>query len=173
MEPGGFELEDCQVRKCLQCGSDMTTAKENYLYRECGLEGITLMGVEVHRCGKCGEHEASIQKIQELHRSIAEGVGRKAGALTHEEMRFVRKYLGFSGAAFAAFAGVAPETVSRWETGKNAVPVAIERLLRSLVQSGFRVEKYAPKVKANAKAVPFRVKLAVRGGKWGEAAGAA
>jgi putative zinc finger/helix-turn-helix YgiT family protein len=151
----------------------MTSGKENYLYRECGLEGITLMGVDVHRCGNCGEHEVSIQKIQELHRSIAESVGRKVGALTHEEMRFVRKYLGFSGAAFATFAGVAPETVSRWETGKNAIPIVIERLLRSLVQSGFRLEEHAPKAKERTKAVPFRVKLAVRSGKWSEAAGAA
>mgnify|MGYP003580238130 CR=1 FL=1 len=121
--------------KCSQCGHAMKTRRENYLYRESGLSNVTLVGVEVSRCPHCGEHEAVIPKIEGLHRVIADAVARKVPRLTPEEIRFLRKYLGWSGGDFAEYMGVAPETVSRWENGSTPMGPLAERLLRLAVLS--------------------------------------
>ena len=116
--------------KCARCGGAMKAARENYLYRECGLTHVTLVGIEVGRCRQCGEHEAVIPRIEQLHGAIAAAVARKAPRLLPEEIRFLRKHLGWSGGEFAAHLGVSRETVSRWETGAAAMGPVAERLLR-------------------------------------------
>jgi len=108
----------------------MKSGRENYLYRESGLTHVTLVGIEVTRCARCGEHEAVIPKIQQLHEAIAAALSRKAARLLPEEVRFLRKHLGWSGGDFAAHLGVSRETVSRWETGAAAMGPIAERLLR-------------------------------------------
>jgi hypothetical protein len=45
---------------CLQCGAEMRMKRENCKYDASSLPGITLLGVEVSRCPKCGEHEVAI-----------------------------------------------------------------------------------------------------------------
>ena len=115
---------------CARCGALMRTSRENYLYRESGLSHVTLVGVEVGRCPRCGEHEAVIPKIEQLHSAIATAIASKAPRLASEEVRFLRKHLGWSGGEFAAHLGVSRETVSRWETGAAAMGPVAERLLR-------------------------------------------
>ena len=119
--------------KCLRCASTMRTRRENYKYDACGLPGITLVGVGVARCPKCGDHEVAIPRIEDLHRAIAQAVIRKKGRLTPEEVRFLRKYLGWSGSDFSSHIGVTPETVSRWEQGAARVGATADRLLRLMV----------------------------------------
>jgi len=108
----------------------MKTTRENYLYKECGLSNVTLVGIEVNRCPACGENEAIIPRIEQLHRVIATTIARKMPGITPAEVRFLRKVLGWSGADFAAHMGVSPETVSRWENGAATMGAAAERLLR-------------------------------------------
>jgi hypothetical protein len=74
----------------------MKTKRENYRYEAVGLPGITLQGVEVSRCGKCGEYEIAIPRIEGLHRVIAEAVISKKDRLTAAEIRFLRKHLGWT-----------------------------------------------------------------------------
>ena len=111
----------------------MKTKRENYRYEAVGLSGITLQGVEVSRCGKCGEYEVAIPRIEDLHRAIAEAVISKKDRLTAAEIRFLRKHLGWTGAEFAAHFGAARETVSRWENGTSPMGSTAERLLRMVV----------------------------------------
>jgi putative zinc finger/helix-turn-helix YgiT family protein len=128
---------------CLQCGGEMTTARENFKYDAAGLPGITLVGVDVSRCPNCGEYEVSIPSIEGLHRSIAHALVYKRGRLTAAEIRFLRKSLGWSGVDFAAHMGVAPETVSRWETGAATMGAQGDRLLRLMVLSKEPVRDYS------------------------------
>jgi transcriptional regulator with XRE-family HTH domain len=57
----------------------------------------------------------------------------KRATLDPDEIRFLRKYLGFSGAGFAAAVGASKETISRWENGKAKMNTAAERSLRLMV----------------------------------------
>lgn len=121
--------------KCPQCGSAMKTRRENFSYTASGLSGITLMNVEVSRCSECGEFEVNIPNIEGLHRAIARFIVERVAKLSAAEIVFLRKYLGWSGAEFARHMGVSPETVSRWERGRDSISGLAERALRLMVAS--------------------------------------
>lgn len=145
---------------CLQCGAEMRTARENFKYEASGLPGVTLVGVEVSRCPSCGEYEVAIPSIEQLHRVMAVAVARKRAKLTPAEVRFLRKWLGWSGADFAARMGVTPESVSRWETGVLAMGGTADRLLRLMVLSTQPVADYSLdllKEVAQDEAAPIRL----------------
>lgn len=131
--------------KCLDCGAELEIRTENHRYDECGLPYVVLEAVEVHRCPKCGETEVTIPAIEKLHRLIALRVAHKPSLLTPEEVRFLRKFVGFSTGDFARVMGVAPETVSRWENGVRPHSPLADRLVRLLVvtrepASGYPIE---------------------------------
>lgn len=127
---------------CSQCGGKMTTKPENYRYAASGLPNVTLVGVDVRRCSRCGDHEVVIPRIEELHRVLAAAVVRQASRLTKDELKFLRKYLGYSGVDFAKVIGVAAETVSRWENGKERIGPTTERLIRMLVVHSQPIKSY-------------------------------
>lgn len=116
--------------KCLQCGTEMTARRENHRYTASGLPNVTLVDVEVRRCARCGEYEVAIPAVADLHRVMALHVGKKREQLTPEEIRFLRKCMGWSGVDFARKMGVTPETVSRWERGRLRMSAPAEALLR-------------------------------------------
>jgi putative zinc finger/helix-turn-helix YgiT family protein len=110
----------------------MTSQRENYLYKSCGLPNITLQNV-VNRCPNCGEYEVEINGMSELHRQITLWVVRKPQKLTPEEVRFLRDYLGWTASELAVRFDVDPSTVSRWENGAQRMGGLAERLLRLCV----------------------------------------
>ncbi len=154
----------------------MKSGRENYRYTECGLDTVTLANVEVRRCSECGEYEVDIPRMEELHRVIAQEVASKSARLTAQEVRFLRKYLGFSGVDFAATLDVTPETVSRWETGKKQMSPVAERALRLMVFVRSPIDQY-PLEKlagvAQGEAVPLRMKLRESRAHWKAEAAAA
>ncbi len=115
--------------KC-ECGTEMKSRKENYRYTESGLDNVILLGVEVRRCRSCGRSEVVLPRLEELHRTIARTVATGSSPLRPQEIRFLRKYLGYSGADFARVIGVSPETLSRWENGKAEPSRMVDLLLR-------------------------------------------
>jgi putative transcriptional regulator len=124
--------------KCMICSSKMLKSKEQiYHYRDCGISKIYLIGVEIQQCTnkECGEEEVIIPQLEELHSVLAQKLASKKSKLFPEEIRFLRTHLGFSGADFASYMGVSPETVSRWEKGSVNMKEASERLLRILILS--------------------------------------
>jgi transcriptional regulator with XRE-family HTH domain len=70
-------------------------------------------------------------------------VVRKRSPLVPAEIRFLRKWLGWSGVDFAAHIGVTPETVSRWEAGSLAMGAAADRLLRLMIANKAPVQDYS------------------------------
>ncbi len=134
--------------KCLTCGAQMKTRRENYRYVASGLPSVTLEGIEVSRCPKCGETEVAIPAIEDLHRVIASALIRKRSRFAPAEIRFLRKFLGWSGADFARHMGTTQETVSRWEHGTMPMGSAADRLLRLMVASSAPVSDYTVDVLA-------------------------
>lgn len=129
--------------KCSLCGSpDTHNGREVHLYRECGLPNVVLVGVEIRRCRNCGEYAVKIPNILGLHRVIATTLSGKASRMTGDEVKFLRKYLGYTGVDFGRQMNVTAETVSRWETGHGPIGVLADRLLRSMVLSQQPVTSY-------------------------------
>ena len=131
-------------KKCRICGkAELTSGPEAYLYTESGLPNVVLAGVEVRRCPSCGHHELVLPRVTELHRTIALAIIHKHTRLSGAEVRFLRKYLGWSGAAFARHIGVDPSTVSNWETDKDPIGSTSDRLVRLMVVHGVQLEDYS------------------------------
>jgi putative transcriptional regulator len=131
-------------KKCRLCGKgEMSTREENYLYRESGLPNVVLVDVEVRRCSECGHHEVALPRVTELMRTIAHAVILKRARLSGVEVRFLRKYLGWSGADFARHVGVDPSTVSNWENDREPIGPSSDRLLRLMVVHGTPVDDYS------------------------------
>ena len=121
--------------KCLNCDYEQSLKREvrNIKYDECGLDNVTLVGVEYHRCPNCGEEYFGYPKIDQLHSVIAKALILKKNPLRGNEFRFLRKYLGFSRDVFAKRIDRVSETISRYETGEREIPKDLDILMRSLV----------------------------------------
>lgn len=117
---------------CPSCDEVMHTSVGLHHYTECGLPYVFLDGIEVSRCGACGERAFSIPRMEQLHQVLARAVATKLSRLIPQEVRFLRTHLGYSGKEFAEYMGVDPATVSRWEKGHDRISVVAERLLRLL-----------------------------------------
>src|SRR6185312_5341640 len=89
------------------------------------------------------EEATEVPRIAELHRVVALAVLRKPSRLTGDEVRFLRKFIGWSGSDFARRIGVDPSTVSHWENGKQPIGPASDRLLRMLVVHERQVSDYS------------------------------
>lgn len=155
--------------KCLECGTPMKSRKEDYRYDECGLTHVTLVGVEVTRCPSCDNYEVSIPHIEELHRLLAKVLIDKSTRFTGEEVRFLRKSLGWSGSDFAKHMGVAEETVSRWENDAAPIGPQADRLLRFLVAQGRLTTSYPTERLKEIdlkRATATRMKVATRRAQW-------
>src|SRR6266849_10082587 len=130
------------MTKCPQCGGVTKTRREPaYRYAESGLSNVVLIkAVTTTSCSKCGEVYTGFRAIERLHKAIATALIRKKGRLAPEEIRFLRKSLGWSGVDFARRMGTTKETVSRWESGKLPMGPQADRLLRMLVAKSTPVE---------------------------------
>lgn len=176
-----MKANEKKARKCPDCGGVIVSSIEDYLYDEGGLSHVKLSGVEVRRCRSCKGVTAMIPAIENLHRALAKLLIEQPLTLRGEEVRFLRKYLGFRGIDFAAVMGVAKETVSRWETDAKPMGTSADRLLRALVQTNKPVARYEPeeftellsRIKGEAKSVRWRELTRKHGGGWEETSAAA
>ena len=86
-----------------------------------------LANVPVRECPACGEKALAIPDAEGLHRALCQRVVRANRALLGQEVRFLRKYLGWSAEYLAAVMGVDPKTLSRWENGRQKIGPMADR----------------------------------------------
>ena len=162
------------MKRCKECSSEMVTSREAYRYNESGLPNVVLKDVEIRRCPNCGTQEVPLPRVAELHRAIAVVLVHKAARFLGAEVRYLRKYMGWSGVDFASHMGVNPETVSRWENDKEVISSQSDRLLRLIVVRGWPVEDYSvddlTKIDDRKDPPPVEVELRVRDRRWQSAA---
>jgi len=158
--------------KCQRCElGEFVESQENYHYRECGLDNVTLLGLTVRKCPECGNIMPLIPSIEGLHNSLAQAIINRDGALTPEEIIFLRKSLGWSGTDFARNMHSDRAQVSKWEHGTVAMSKPYDLLLREMVVSGKKITDYhrAELIwKKEVRPHPFRLQLQKSG--WREAA---
>lgn len=128
---------------CPLCNSsNYHTETGAHPYEECGLPYVTLSGVTLSKCTDCGDESVSIPRMAELHRLLAFIVATRSARLKGCEVRFLRKYLGWSAAQFAECMGATTATVSRWECSAINIGQASDRLLRMFVLRAEPIDKY-------------------------------
>ena len=128
--------------KCRTCGGEMIARREAVTDHRIGLSKLILVNFPVLRCKNCKTREVVFPRLSELLRKIAETLIQKGDRLTGEEIKFLRKFLGWSSSDLAAQLGIALATISRWEHGKEKIGAVPDRLLRMLVAYGKHVENY-------------------------------
>jgi putative zinc finger/helix-turn-helix YgiT family protein len=133
------------MSRCTECRSDKVTVSPAppRLYEESGLPDVLVDGFQTMRCEACGETEEIIPRIAELHRVIAGVVIHKKDRLSGAEVKFLRKFIGWSGVDFAKKVGVDSATVSRWEHDEKPIGPGNDRLLRLLVATEKQVDDYS------------------------------
>lgn len=151
---------------CFECGGVLKPHQEDYPYDS--LPGAIIKGVTVWRCQGCEEWEVELPRIASLNRALAGILLRKPARLTGDEMRFLRKYLGLSGADLARKMDVAPATVSRWEQGRTPISQNKDRFLRLMVATEQPVRNYFAELESVATQDPEPTDLCIedRSGEW-------
>jgi putative zinc finger/helix-turn-helix YgiT family protein len=163
-------MEDWMTMTCLDCGEALKVTRGPYRYNNSGLPGVVLLGVEVRRCRKCGAEEVAIPRIEELHRLMAQAVIRHPHRLLPAEVKYLRKWLGWSGVDFARHMGATPETVSRWEQGRVPMGPQADRLLRLMITTRAPVDDYTLEalttIREKAPSRPAPLRLQWGRGRW-------
>jgi len=101
--------------RCYECGAETEGRRENYRYVESGLSSVVLTNVLVFRCKRCGAVVPQITAAAVLHLRIAMHLLTKETRLSGEEVRFLRKAVGYSATELAKMLGTSKAVVSRWE----------------------------------------------------------
>lgn len=122
--------------KCPVCDSKNVESKEiTHKYKESGLSNITLKNITRVKCNDCGEEVLLFGNIDQLHSLIASFIIQKRSLMNHEELRFLRTYIGYSSANFAKILSVSASHYSRLEKGKSDIGPQFDRLVRfSVIQ---------------------------------------
>ncbi len=116
------------MKKCAECRStDLTQTEELFSFNDVALVEGTL-----HRCNSCGATFHEFSRVEELSREVARALAQQESRLLPEQIRYLRKYLGYSAKDFADFLAVTPETVSRWESRQSpmVMQLSTEKLIR-------------------------------------------
>jgi transcriptional regulator with XRE-family HTH domain len=109
----------------------MEGRKGEYKYTECGLTSVKLKDILVYHCTKCNALVPEIPAVGVLHRVIALRIVYKKNLLTGSEIRFLRKFCGYSVNDFAAILGSSKSVISRFE--KDGCGKGNDRLIRLLL----------------------------------------
>ena len=146
--------------KCLNCGAELTVSVGDYRYAAGDGLRVVLKNVKKTQCPECGEDGVVIPKVSQLNEALAEAIAKKPERLGPGEIRFLRKYLGWSGRDFAIRMGVTPETVSRWENGARQMGQTAEKLLRFSAIELSPVDEYpVPELRKSRRTKPIRLEL--------------
>jgi len=122
-----------EVTICSNCGSEGKVTVGSYPFKESGLTGVTLIGIELIECEACQNVDPIIPDVNDLMRALAWHLTTQKYRLSGEDVRFLRKYLKMSGVDFAKLLGADKSTLSKWENGEDPIGTANERLIRSVV----------------------------------------
>jgi putative zinc finger/helix-turn-helix YgiT family protein len=129
---------------CEDCGSVLIVERDAVRrYDLGGVPHVELHGVELTRCPGCGAESIGIPRLAQLHTVLAHGFVTQTRMLAPTEVRFLRKHVGLSSTDLAQRMGVSRETVSRWESGAQAMGAVADRLLRLIVIGHAPSESYA------------------------------
>jgi putative zinc finger/helix-turn-helix YgiT family protein len=121
-------------RKCPNCREQAVWPTNVDYTAEMGHDGsmyqVTVPGLEVLECRQCQARMLSDESSEKLNDALR----LRVGLLTPREIKQKRKDLGLSQQELADYLQVAPETVSRWETGAQIQQRTMNRHLLGLFQ---------------------------------------
>ena len=109
MRPHPWKCPSCREKKVWPVTVDYQTEMEH----DGRAYSLRVGGLEILRCVQCGHQQLPDESYARLNDELR----RLAGLLTPAQIAEKRRGLGLSQKEFSRLLGVAPETVSRWESG--------------------------------------------------------
>lgn len=93
-------------------------------------EEVTVPSASHLKCRGCGEVVLRFQEAKRLHEDAVAIYRRKHGLLSADDIRAIRERFGLRQSDLAHLLRLGANTVSRWESGRNAQTAAMDMLLR-------------------------------------------
>lgn len=120
--------------KCDAChkGEIRIKRQQSYHYKECGLDNVYLTNIDLRVCDACGTKVPRLRRMPELHSTIARAVAMQPCPLRGQDIRFLRKQLGFSAKEWATLLRTDASTLSRWENDQQEIGTQSDCLIRLL-----------------------------------------
>jgi transcriptional regulator with XRE-family HTH domain len=115
---------------CPKCEIEMHKVEGNYHFTECGLDNVYLSD-SMFECSECGMELALFPNPDEFTQAVVRLlVHDQKERLNGDQVLFLRKALGMTGAALANFLGKSRVEVSRWENGRAFISPHLDMKLR-------------------------------------------
>jgi len=124
--------QKAKTELCSNCGKAAKVIRGDYEWKDVDLP-VLLKNVEMIQCGQCGTVEVIIPRINKLMSLLALAVILKPDRLTGGELRFLRKYIGKTGADFSKLIKVDKATLSKWENDDDPIGEQSDRLIRTVI----------------------------------------
>ena len=120
--------------KCDVCrkGELRTKVRQTYRYKECGLDNVYLLDMEFWVCDACGIKVPRLKRMPELHATIARAIAMQPCRLRGQDVRFLRKQLGYRAKEWATLLRTDASTLSRWENNQQEIGTQSDTLIRLL-----------------------------------------
>jgi len=122
----GRELPD---DACPTCGTIMRSVRGK-VFTSVNGEQVAVPDIPHLRCPKCGEGLFSLAAARELECRGIDLYRAKYGLLSADEIRAIREQHGLTQTELAHILRLGGNTLSRWESGRNAQSAAMDVLLR-------------------------------------------
>lgn len=121
------------INRCLECGAPLVL-RAHVQRTRVGRYKVEDSSLHVPRCVH-GHTELSLVELASYEQRAAVIVLSEVVDVGGAEIRFARKSLGLTQARLAALLDVAPETISRWETGSESMSRVSRLALLAVVRS--------------------------------------
>lgn len=120
------------MMNCERCGGTTKILKgQTWQYTESGLDNVYLRNVDVCACSACDAKSPRLPRINDLHAAIGRAIALQKIPLSGNEARYLRKHLGLQAKEWAVLLRIPPETLSRWENGKQVIGPQSDSLIRA------------------------------------------
>jgi putative zinc finger/helix-turn-helix YgiT family protein len=114
---------------CPSCGTLMKEAVGTLKLAVNG-ESVAVPSAKHLRCRKCGEIVLRLRDAKRLQEDAVAAYRSKYGLMSADEIRALRERFELTQSELAKLLRLGANTVSRWESGRNAQSAAMDILLR-------------------------------------------
>lgn len=123
--------------RCVECDGPLrwrvSTNTKPYSFPDYGFP-LKAVSAPVATCNRCGTTQVAVGNVGRFREQVVEQILRRQGALSADEIVFLRKHLKLTGGKFANLVGVSREHVSHIEQGHApSLGTAADRLARLMI----------------------------------------
>jgi HTH-type transcriptional regulator/antitoxin MqsA len=116
---------------CPTCGTMMKESR-GALHTPVNGEDVAVSDVPHFKCAKCGEQVLTYTQARRFEEDAIALYRKKYGLLSGDQIRAIRERYSLTQLELARLLRLGPNTISRWESGRNVQTAALDVLVRLL-----------------------------------------